>query len=35
VGLLDGGTRSRVYWVGRGVYMGVCYANPLLYSLEL
>ena len=22
-GLLDGGTRSRVYWVGRGVYMGV------------
>ena len=26
-GLLDGGTRSRVYWVGRGVYMGVYYAN--------
>ena len=26
-GLLDGGTRSRVYWVGRGVYMGVHYAN--------
>jgi hypothetical protein len=25
--LLDGGTRSRVYWVGRGVYMGVYYAN--------
>ena len=25
--LFDGGTRSRVYWVGRGVYMGVCYAN--------
>jgi hypothetical protein len=21
-GLLDGGTRSRVYWVGRGVYIG-------------
>jgi len=27
VGLLDGGTRSRVYWVGRGVYMGVYCAN--------
>ena len=27
VGLLDGGTRSRVYWEGRGVYMGVYYAN--------
>ena len=26
-GLLDGGTRSRVYWLGRGVYMGVYYAN--------
>ena len=26
-GLLDGGTRSRVYWVWRGVYMGVDYAN--------
>ena len=26
-GLLDGGTRSRVYWVGRGVYMAVYYAN--------
>ena len=26
-GLLDGGTRSRVYWVGREVYMGVYYAN--------
>ena len=26
-GLLNGGTRSRVYWVGRGVYMGVYYAN--------
>jgi hypothetical protein len=26
-GLLDGGTRSRVYWVGRGVYMGFYYAN--------
>ena len=26
-GLLDGGTRSRVYWIGRGVYMGVYYAN--------
>ena len=26
-GLLDGGTRSRVYWVGRGVCMGVHYAN--------
>ena len=26
-GLLDGGTRSRVCWVWRGVYMGVYYAN--------
>ena len=26
-GLLDGGKRSRVYWVGRGVYMGVYYVN--------
>jgi hypothetical protein len=26
-GLLDGGTRSRVYWVGRGVYTDVYYAN--------
>ena len=26
-GLLDGGMRSHVYWVGRGVYMGVYYAN--------
>ena len=26
-GLLDGGTRSRAYWVGRGMYMGVYYAN--------
>ena len=26
-GLLDGGTRSRVYWGGRGVYMGVFCAN--------
>ena len=26
-GLLDGGTRSRVYWEGKGVYMGVYYAN--------
>ena len=25
--LLDRGTRSRVYCVGRGVYMGVYYAN--------
>ena len=25
--LLEGGTRSRVYWVGRGLYMGVYYAN--------
>ena len=25
--LLDGGTRSRVCWVWRGVYMGVYYAN--------
>ena len=25
--LLDGGTRSRVYWVVRGVYMGLYYAN--------
>ena len=24
---LDGGTRSGVYWVGTGVYMGVYYAN--------
>ena len=27
MGLLDWGTRSRVYWVGREVYMGVYYAN--------
>ena len=27
MGLLDGGTRSLVYWVGRWVYMGVYYAN--------
>ena len=26
-GLLDGCTRSRVYLVGRGVYMSVYYAN--------
>ena len=26
-GLLDGGTRSSVYWVGRGLCMGVYYAN--------
>jgi len=26
-GLLDGGTRSRVCWVGRGVYTDVYYAN--------
>jgi len=26
-GLLDGGTRSRVYRVGRGVYMGLYCAN--------
>jgi len=26
-GLLDRGTRSRVYWIWRGVYMGVYYAN--------
>jgi len=25
--LLDGGTGSCLYWVGRGVYMGVYYAN--------
>ena len=24
---MDGGTRSCVYWVGRGVYMGVYYAK--------
>ena len=24
---MDVGTRSRVYWVGRGVYMGVYSAN--------
>ena len=24
---MDGGTGSRVYWVGRGVYMGLYYAN--------
>ena len=23
----DGGTRSHVYWAGRGVYMGAYYAN--------
>ena len=27
VRLLDGGTRSRVCWVWKGVYMGVYYAN--------
>jgi hypothetical protein len=27
VGLLDGGTRSRVSWLGREVYMGVYCAN--------
>ena len=27
MGLLDGGTRSRVCWVGRWVYTGVYYAN--------
>jgi len=26
-GLLDGGTRSRMCWVGRGVYVGLYYAN--------
>ena len=26
-GLLDGGTRSLVYWAVRGVYTGVYYAN--------
>ena len=26
-GLLDGGTSSRVCWVGRGVYTGVYYVN--------
>ena len=26
-GLLDGDTRSHVYWAGRGVYMGLYYAN--------
>ena len=26
-GLLDGGTRARVCWVGTEVYMGVYYAN--------
>ena len=24
---MDGGTRSRVYWIGREGYMGVYYAN--------
>jgi hypothetical protein len=32
-GLLDGGTRSRVYWVGRGVYMGLYYANLSIVHL--
>ena len=26
-GLLDGVTRSRMYWLGRVVYMGLYYAN--------
>jgi len=26
-GVIGWGTRSRVYWVGRGVDMGVYYAN--------
>ena len=33
--LLDGGTRSRVYWVGRGVYMGVYYANLHIYPPQI
>ena len=33
-GLLDGGTRSRVYWVGSGVYMGVYYANISKVSIS-
>ena len=34
MGLLDGGTRSRVYWVGRRVYMGVYYANLSIVQLR-
>jgi hypothetical protein len=26
-GVIGWGTRSRVYWAGRGVYMGVYYSN--------
>jgi len=33
-GLLDGGTRCRVYFVGRGVYMGVYYANLSIVELR-
>ena len=32
-GLLDGGTRSRVYWVGRGVYTGVYISYHILYKI--
>ena len=31
-GLLDGGMRSHVYWVGRGVYMGVYCGNLSIIS---
>ena len=34
-GLLDGGTRSRVYWVGSGVYMGAYYANLVFRAMML
>ena len=34
MGLLDGGTRSRVNWVVRGVYMGVYYANLRLVEFR-
>jgi hypothetical protein len=33
-GLLDGGTRSRVYWEGRGGYMGVYYANLIFIEFR-
>ena len=32
-GLLDGGTRSHVCWVGRGLYTGVYYANLSILHL--
>ena len=31
---MGGGTRYRVYWVGRGVYMGVYYANLIIVQIR-